>query len=77
MTKNGEVVQQGNTEQLSFSVLSQIWEMHKVTHLQQGDVIMTGTPSGVGATNPGDKLELKCEKLGIDYKVDVVAESKL
>jgi fumarylpyruvate hydrolase len=32
--------------------------------LAPGDIIMTGTPSGVGATVPGDKLECEVEGVG-------------
>lgn len=75
--KNGAKAQQGNTGDLQFGILSQIWEMHKVTRLQHGDVVMTGTPTGVGPAKVGDELVLQCEKLGIDVKVTVVDEATL
>jgi 2-keto-4-pentenoate hydratase/2-oxohepta-3-ene-1,7-dioic acid hydratase in catechol pathway len=75
--KNGKSVQQGNTADISFDILSQIWEMHKVTKLSEGDVVMTGTPTGVGPVEVGDDLRLKCDKLGLDVSVKVIPESKL
>lgn len=60
---NGIQRQQGNTNQMIFSVPFLI---HYISHyftLQAGDVIMTGTPSGVGPLHPGDKLELEIEHI--------------
>jgi 2-keto-4-pentenoate hydratase/2-oxohepta-3-ene-1,7-dioic acid hydratase in catechol pathway len=77
LIKNGKQVQKGNTDELQFGILSQIWEMHKVSRFQHGDVVMTGTPTGVGPTQVGDDLQLVCEKLQLDVSVKVIAESKL
>ncbi len=42
--------------------------------LEVGDVISTGTPSGVGNMNPGDEVEIEIEGIGI-LKSSVIARS--
>jgi 2-keto-4-pentenoate hydratase/2-oxohepta-3-ene-1,7-dioic acid hydratase in catechol pathway len=54
---NGETVQKGNTKNLIFTFNTLIVYISKFFKLQQGDIIYTGTPSGVGPLKIGDKLE--------------------
>lgn len=54
---NGETVQNGNTKDLIFSFNTLIVYISKFFKLQQGDIIYTGTPAGVGPVKIGDKLE--------------------
>ncbi|PSR05238.1 MAG: 2-hydroxyhepta-2,4-diene-1,7-dioate isomerase [Bacteroidetes bacterium SW_11_45_7] len=54
--KNGETVQQGNTELLIFPFRQLIAYISKYFMLQQGDLIYTGTPAGVGPVQIGDEL---------------------
>jgi 2-keto-4-pentenoate hydratase/2-oxohepta-3-ene-1,7-dioic acid hydratase in catechol pathway len=68
---NGEVVQDGRTSDLIFSVPRLIAELSAVLPLLPGDVIFTGTPAGVGiARQPsrflaaGDVLESWIEGIG-------------
>lgn len=69
LTKNGEIVQQGNSKDMIFSIDRLIAELSKIYTLKIGDLIYTGTPPGVGKIEIGDKLEaiigdqtlLKCE----------------
>jgi 2-keto-4-pentenoate hydratase/2-oxohepta-3-ene-1,7-dioic acid hydratase in catechol pathway len=75
LERNGTAVQRGDTNDLQFCPLRQVWEMHKVKRLQHGDVVMTGTPTGVGPAAVGDKLRLMCEQLGIDVSVTVTDEA--
>ncbi|MBX2816843.1 MAG: fumarylacetoacetate hydrolase family protein [Saprospiraceae bacterium] len=56
LTKNGEVVQQGNTSDLIFSFDFLICHLSQYFKLQMGDLIYTGTPAGVGPVAKGDKL---------------------
>ncbi len=56
-TKNGEIVQQGNTRDLIFSFDYLITYVSKYFKLQQGDLLFTGTPAGVGPVQIGDQLE--------------------
>ena len=57
MKKNGELVQDGNTADLIFDFDHLIVYLSQFFKLQQGDVIYTGTPSGVGPVKIGDLLE--------------------
>jgi len=57
LLKNGEIVQNGNTKDLIFPFEDLICHISKYFTLQQGDLIYTGTPSGVGPVKIGDKLE--------------------
>ena len=57
LKKNGEEVQKGNTNQLLFSVDKIIAYVSRFVTLKTGDLIFTGTPSGVGPVQIGDILE--------------------
>ena len=57
MNKNGSLVQKGNTSQMMWNFDELISETSKFFTLKIGDVIFTGTPTGVGKVNRGDKLE--------------------
>lgn len=57
LRKNNEVVQHGNTNEMLFSFEDIIVYVSKFFKLQMGDLIYTGTPSGVGPVIIGDKLE--------------------
>jgi len=77
---NGDVVQDESTEQLFYSVPNIIAYVSQFTPLHPGDVIATGTPSGVGAgrkpplwMKPGDRIEVEISGLGC-LANNVVAE---
>ena len=55
---NGEVRQRGNASQMVFSISQQISFLSSMIPLMSGDLIFTGTPSGVGPIHSGDSLEL-------------------
>ncbi len=57
LKKNGEIVQRGQTTDMIFSIDSIIAYVSKFMTLKTGDLIFTGTPSGVGPVNIGDELE--------------------
>ncbi len=57
LTRNGETVQTGNTSQMLFSVHQLISYISTFFTLKIGDLIFTGTPSGVGPVQIGDTLE--------------------
>ncbi|MBC5768055.1 fumarylacetoacetate hydrolase family protein [Ramlibacter albus] len=68
---NGEEVQRGNTDQLIFSIPVLINYISTVMTLRPGDVIVTGTPSGVGVKREpqlfmkaGDRIEVEVSGLG-------------
>ena len=56
---NGAVRQQGTTADLIFSVAQLIVHVTQAMTLEPGDVIMTGTPAGVGPLHPGDEVVVR------------------
>ena len=54
---NGEKRQEGNINQMIWNVAETIAYLSGLFELQPGDLIMTGTPDGVAAVGPGDRLE--------------------
>lgn len=77
---NGQVMQDSNTSQLIFPVDFLISHLSQFFTLKPGDLIFTGTPSGVGAARtppvflqPGDQMEVEIEGLGI-LKSGVVSD---
>jgi 2-keto-4-pentenoate hydratase/2-oxohepta-3-ene-1,7-dioic acid hydratase in catechol pathway len=61
---NGEVRQEDSTERLVFAVAYLVWYVSQVMTLLPGDIISTGTPSGVGPLQPGDVTEVEVEGVG-------------
>jgi len=57
LNKNSKSVQIGNTSQMMWNFDELISEISKYFTLKIGDIIFTGTPSGVGKVNKGDNLE--------------------
>ena len=62
---NGEVRQSARTSQLAFGPGVLVEFISRVMTLLPGDVILTGTPAGVGPVQPGDKLEVEVEGIGV------------
>lgn len=69
---NGQIVQSSNTEQMIFDVRRTIALLSRCFTLEAGDVLVMGTPSGVGlARSPqlfmkdGDVIEIEIEKIGL------------
>jgi 2-keto-4-pentenoate hydratase/2-oxohepta-3-ene-1,7-dioic acid hydratase in catechol pathway len=61
---NGKLKQQGSTTDLIYSVPELINFISHVMSLLPGDIIATGTPSGIGPMYPGDKVEIKIGGIG-------------
>jgi len=69
---NGEVVQDASTDDMVFDVETLVSVISEAITLEAGDLIVTGTPSGVGLARkpplwmkPGDVCEVEVERLGI------------
>lgn len=78
---NGEVMQETTTDLMIFSVPQLISYVSTVTPLVPGDILVTGTPSGVGAARnppiwmgPGDTIEVEISKVGV-LQHPIVAEN--
>jgi 2-keto-4-pentenoate hydratase/2-oxohepta-3-ene-1,7-dioic acid hydratase in catechol pathway len=79
---NGEVLQDGNTADLVFGVRRLVAAASAVMTLAPGDLILTGTPSGVGHSRtpplsmaPGDVVEIEIERIGV-LRNPVVGEAR-
>ncbi|QOG18667.1 MULTISPECIES: fumarylacetoacetate hydrolase family protein [Bradyrhizobium] len=69
---NGQVMQEALIKQMIFDIPRQIEYCSTFTRLEPGDVIVSGTPGGVGARRepplwmkPGDVVEIEVERLGV------------
>ncbi|WP_077487644.1 fumarylacetoacetate hydrolase family protein [Sinomonas mesophila] len=61
---NGEVKQDGTTADMVFGVRELVAAVSSAFTLLPGDVIMTGTPAGVGLVSEGDRVEVEIEGIG-------------
>jgi 2-keto-4-pentenoate hydratase/2-oxohepta-3-ene-1,7-dioic acid hydratase in catechol pathway len=61
---NGQVVQRGRTSQLIFPIPRLIAYLSRFCTLEPGDLISTGTPSGVGPLRDGDTVEVRIPGIG-------------
>ncbi|MDP2965628.1 MAG: fumarylacetoacetate hydrolase family protein [Pelolinea sp.] len=62
---NGEIRQLSSTREMVFSIKQLIVYISSVMTLEPGDLILTGTPAGVGRLVDGDKVEIEIEGIGI------------
>jgi 2-keto-4-pentenoate hydratase/2-oxohepta-3-ene-1,7-dioic acid hydratase in catechol pathway len=63
-TVNGQLRQMMSTREMIFSVPQLIAFISSIMTLEPGDVILTGTPGGVGALTAGDQIEVEIEGVG-------------
>jgi 2-keto-4-pentenoate hydratase/2-oxohepta-3-ene-1,7-dioic acid hydratase in catechol pathway len=64
MYLNGKQVQHSRTSNFIFPVDVLVSHISKVMTLLPGDVIITGTPSGIGPVKKGDVMQVKIEGIG-------------
>jgi 2-keto-4-pentenoate hydratase/2-oxohepta-3-ene-1,7-dioic acid hydratase in catechol pathway len=62
--QNGEVKQSSSIDDLIFDIPELIAEITKLITLEEGDVVATGTPEGVGPISGGDVVEVEVEGVG-------------
>jgi 2-keto-4-pentenoate hydratase/2-oxohepta-3-ene-1,7-dioic acid hydratase in catechol pathway len=62
---NGITVQDSNTNVMIFPINELVAFLSKNFTLEAGDIILTGTPSGVGELHVGDSIEIEIEQIGI------------
>ncbi len=81
LTLNGDAVQDSNTSDMIFTVRQIISYMSQFMALRPGDIIATGTPSGVGMgmkpqrfLEPGDVMEVEVKGLGVQRQQAVAAD---
>jgi 2-keto-4-pentenoate hydratase/2-oxohepta-3-ene-1,7-dioic acid hydratase in catechol pathway len=61
---NGRIVQDSNTADMIFSVEEIIAFISQVMTLNKDDIILTGTPSGIGSMNRGDEIVIEIDGIG-------------
>ncbi len=61
---NGETKQDGDLNQMIWKVPEMIAYLSRFYDIAGGDLIMSGTPAGVGPVQQGDKIECEIENLG-------------
>lgn len=62
---NGQIRQNSRTSQLIFPPDYLVWYISNIMTLLPGDVIATGTPSGIAPVSTGDSIEIEIESIGI------------
>jgi 2-keto-4-pentenoate hydratase/2-oxohepta-3-ene-1,7-dioic acid hydratase in catechol pathway len=62
---NGAVKQSGRTSQMVFSPAFLVAYVSRMMTLLPGDLILTGTPAGIGPLSPGDVVEVEIEGIGV------------
>ena len=62
---NSELVQSSTTDRLIFDVPTLVSYVSSIMTLEPGDVILTGTPRGVGPVANGDVIEIAIEGIGV------------
>lgn len=67
---DGDTRQSGNTKQMIFQIPALIAHVSSIMALEDGDIILTGTPSGVGAVKPGQTITAGIDTVGnIEFAV--------
>lgn len=61
---NGKLKQSARTSDLIFSIEYLVWFISNIMTLEPGDIISTGTPSGIGPMQAGDKIKIAIEGIG-------------
>jgi 2-keto-4-pentenoate hydratase/2-oxohepta-3-ene-1,7-dioic acid hydratase in catechol pathway len=62
---NGQTRQEGSTANMLFDVPTLVSYVSRMMTLEPGDLILTGTPEGVGLLVGGDSLEVEIERIGV------------
>ena len=62
--RNGEVVQEGGSEDMIFGVAYQLADLCRLITLEPGDVVLTGTPANSRPMEPGDVVEVEIDSIG-------------
>ncbi len=63
--RDGEIVQDGSTGDMAHGVAALVSYASQAFTLLPGDVILTGTPAGVGAVQPGQRVDVEIDAIGV------------
>jgi acylpyruvate hydrolase len=72
---NGQLRQQGSTSDWIFSLPTLVAHISRIFTLEEGDLILTGTPEGVGAVKPGDTITAGIKGLA-EHDISFAVEHK-
>jgi 5-oxopent-3-ene-1,2,5-tricarboxylate decarboxylase/2-hydroxyhepta-2,4-diene-1,7-dioate isomerase len=61
---NGEVVQEGNTGELLWSIAYMLTDLSRLITLEPGDILLSGTPANSRPVQPGDVVEVEVDGIG-------------
>lgn len=61
---NGETKQSADLSQLIWNIPELLADLSQFYHLEPGDILYTGTPEGVGAVKPGDRITGRIDRVG-------------
>jgi 5-oxopent-3-ene-1,2,5-tricarboxylate decarboxylase/2-hydroxyhepta-2,4-diene-1,7-dioate isomerase len=61
---NGEVVQEGNTGELLWSIAYMLADLSRLITLEAGDILLSGTPANSRPVEPGDTVEVEVDGIG-------------
>jgi fumarylpyruvate hydrolase len=61
---NGQTRQSSNIDKLIWNIREILADLSQFYHLQPGDLVYTGTPEGVGAVRPGDRIDGRIDGVG-------------
>jgi 2-keto-4-pentenoate hydratase/2-oxohepta-3-ene-1,7-dioic acid hydratase in catechol pathway len=62
---NGAERQRGHTRMMVFPIVDLLVYVSRMMTLEAGDVMLTGTPAGVGPLSPGDRVEIEVSGVGV------------
>jgi 2-keto-4-pentenoate hydratase/2-oxohepta-3-ene-1,7-dioic acid hydratase in catechol pathway len=68
---DGQTVQDGRTSQMIYDIPSLVAFVTSAMTLLPGDVLLTGTPAGVGPMSPGSRVEVEVEGIGVLHNTAV------
>lgn len=68
LSVNGQVKQSDNTELMLFRIPRQLSDISRVMTLEKGDIVLTGTPKGVGPVTTGDVMKAGLKVDGKDIE---------
>ncbi|MCJ1336208.1 hypothetical protein MMC09_001484 [Bachmanniomyces sp. S44760] len=78
LSVNGQVKQKDSTELMLFRIPRQLSDISKVMTLEKGDIVLTGTPKGVGPVDVGDVMKARINVDGkeLEEGIDVEVQEK-
>lgn len=80
LSVNNEMRQKDSTELMIFKIARQLQDISRVMSLEKGDIVLTGTPKGVGTVGAGDVMRCGIQVAGKEIeegKIEVAVEDRV